>query len=184
MNNILTSRLIVLRNLNIQSLRNIHSHRLLANSNLLSNAGFGKRLALNNIQIRYDSSEAASKFPDYKMVDATSVGGQNPTGNFMSDSPIVQSFEEMLISLHDSGAFDWSTTVMLATIAFRLAVCFPFRVYQERINAKAVNLQPYIKQMIEKRNISATTKEDLKYKDSEVIFYFVKQKIVTLKIKK
>jgi membrane protein insertase Oxa1/YidC/SpoIIIJ len=71
--------------------------------------------------------------------------------SIFSDSPITDVCTDLIISLHDQGVFEWSSTIMISALLFRLSVCFPIKVYQEKLVARMINIQPKIQETIENR---------------------------------
>lgn len=139
-----------LRTLSLQPTRGLKSLGLLNKRNQLCS---GKNL--NFIcQIRRESNDSKTEFV-YQMPDAV-----DKAANLFSDSPITQLVEEFLINFHDMCSLEWSSTIFLSALFLRVALCFPFRIYQERLQAKGINLQPVIKNMIE---------NNLKNKESSLI---------------
>ncbi len=69
----------------------------------------------------------------------------------IADSPITRLAEGFLINLHDMSGMEWTSTIFLAALLFRLSICFPIRVYQERLMAKLLNVQSYVDDVIKKR---------------------------------
>ena len=59
-----------------------------------------------------------------------------------------------MIDLHELGGLEWSTTIFLAALLFRLSVCFPIKIYQEKLMAKLLNIQPIVNDAIRKNNKS------------------------------
>jgi hypothetical protein len=92
-----------------------------------------------------------------KRYDSTSTGTIEKSFGLMSESPFTQSIENILINLHDLGSIEWSGAIFLAALTFRLAICFPIKIFQERISAKITNIQPKINETIEKRFQSRKT---------------------------
>lgn len=60
--------------------------------------------------------------------------------------------ENFLIEMHDLGGLEWSTTIFLAAFLFRLSICLPIKVYQEKLMAKLLNIQPIVNDAIRKNN--------------------------------
>jgi len=75
----------------------------------------------------------------------------NKAVSFFADSPITHVVEDVLISVHDMGSFEWSTLIVLSAFAFRLAVCIPIKVYQERLIARLIKIQPAIEEAVESK---------------------------------
>ena len=76
----------------------------------------------------------------------------NSNISWLSDAPIVRAFDEALINIHDWGSFEWSTTIVLAALAFRVCVCFPIGIFREKIVAKSINVQPEILKAIAEKH--------------------------------
>ena len=108
------------------------------------------KLRLNNhlIQIRHESSSTKN------IIEPVNISAPDEAGEsirLISDSPITQGLEELLINFHDTFNLEWSSTVILTAFVFRACVAFPFRIYQERLQAKLINLQPVIKELTDKK---------------------------------
>jgi hypothetical protein len=90
------------------------------------------------------------KFNEANVIsDALPMPGQNSFG-FIADSPLCRLAENFLIDLHEVSALEWSGTIFVAALLFRVSVCFPIKVYQERLMAKLLNIQPTINELIKK----------------------------------
>ena len=77
--------------------------------------------------------------------------------------------ENLLINFHDMSSLEWSSTIFFSALFLRIAVCFPMRVYQERLQAKGLNLQPLVKEAVEK-SLKNTENNHLTKKDFQIRF--------------
>ena len=68
----------------------------------------------------------------------------------LTETPFTRLSEHFLTSLHDLGPLEWSTTIFLAALAFRLTVCVPIKIYQEHQIARRVNTMPEVQATVEK----------------------------------
>lgn len=90
------------------------------------------------------------KFNEANVIsDGLQAPGQNSFG-FIADSPLTRLAESFLIDLHDVACLEWSGTIFVAALLFRASVCFPIKVYQERLMARLLNVQPKINELIKK----------------------------------
>ncbi|CAF0803633.1 unnamed protein product [Brachionus calyciflorus] len=107
--------------------------------------------SINILQKRYEST---SKIKSVELIapqsDLIINTSDNQKFSLITDSPITHGFEDLLINLHDVLSLEWSSTIFLAAIVFRLSICFPIKVYQEHLMAKLVNLRPEITEALEK----------------------------------
>ena len=89
--------------------------------------------------------------------------------NIFSDMPWTHLAENLLINFHDMSSLEWSSTIFFSALFLRIAVCFPMRVYQERLQAKGLNLQPLVKEAVEK-SLKNTENNQLTKKDFQIRF--------------
>ncbi len=140
MNKFLNSRNLVINNFKIlthkQSSRSFNSQILINKSTLLNS----KCASLNLTQHRFETNQA-SPIVKVDLIDSIS---SIPTSMF-SDSPIAKTLEELLVQMHDLGSFEWTTTIFISALLFRITLCFPIRIYQEHLISKIANSQPLIK---------------------------------------
>jgi inner membrane protein COX18 len=99
--------------------------------------------------IRYNSTSSPNIEKANLITDSSSNYFSNKIGIF-SDSPITNGFTDLIVSLHDLGSFEWSSTIMITALIFRLSVCFPIKIYQEKIVARMINIQPKIKEVMDR----------------------------------
>jgi hypothetical protein len=97
-----------------------------------------------------DDSLGLDKLNEANNLISDALPGQNQLG-FIADSPITRFAESFIINLHDMTGMEWSSTIFLAAVLFRLSVCMPIRVYQERLMAKLLNIQPFVNDVVKKR---------------------------------
>jgi hypothetical protein len=71
--------------------------------------------------------------------------------SFFADSPITHVLEDALISCHDLCSFEWSTMIILAAFTFRVTLCVPIKIYQERLIARLINIQPSVNEAVESK---------------------------------
>jgi hypothetical protein len=142
----------------LQTFIRVQNRNLLTKSGSLINKKY-KLLDLNfNRTIHITPLRFESNFP--KVSDSNFISdaiSSNPEQvkyqiGFIADSPITRFFENALIDLHDLASLEWPTTIFIAALMFRLAVCFPIKIYQERIMAKLLNLQPRLAEIFQKNN--------------------------------
>lgn len=128
----------------------IVANRFLSYSFLYKNHYLFKIPSISS-QIRL-SSTSNSKI---KTAEITSLESETISTNdsqkfsFITDSPITQTCEDLLTSMHDFFSLEWSSTIFLTAVLFRLSICFPIKIYQEHLMAKLVNLQPKINETLE-----------------------------------
>ena len=104
------------------------------------------------IQLRNESSNVPVSSESW----FSSYFNSNSFG-FITDAPVTRLFENLLIDLHDVGDLEWATTIFIAAFVFRLGVCFPMRIYQEKIMAKLCNSRDLIENILKKQNKSLST---------------------------
>jgi membrane protein insertase Oxa1/YidC/SpoIIIJ len=101
---------------------------------------------------RFQSTDALKKASNDYMISDLSGGNIVPKiGSLFSESPVIQNLEEILIKFHDLIDLNWSLSIIITTVLFRLAVCLPLRVYQEKLRVKQIILQPVIKKVVENK---------------------------------
>jgi hypothetical protein len=71
----------------------------------------------------------------------------------LSDAPYTHFLENQLVNLHDLELFEWSATIFIAALSFRLLVCLPVKIYQEHLVVKLTNAQPEVREKFEKMMI-------------------------------
>lgn len=99
---------------------------------------------------RYNSTSSPNIEKADLITDSSTSYISNKLGIF-SESPITDVCTDLIVGLHDFGAFEWSSTIMVTALVFRLSVCFPIKVYQEKLVARMINLQPKIQEIMDNR---------------------------------
>ena len=83
--------------------------------------------------------------------------------SFLSDSPIIHKIEEFVVYLHDLTGQSWTFNILFTAFMLRLLICFPLRIYGEKVRAKHTNLQPVIHakvmEKLRKNGVRVPTKE-------------------------
>lgn len=74
--------------------------------------------------------------------------------SFLADAPFTHAIENALISLHSLDVLTWPATIFVAAFCFRLFVCFPIKVYQERLMARLINVQARVREQFEEKTKS------------------------------
>lgn len=121
--------------------------------NLRSNTSFNT-LDLSSVRsfsVSRACLDMSDKFNEANVISdgLQAPGGQSSFG-FIADSPLTRLAERFLIDLHDVACLEWSGTIFIAALLFRTAVCFPIKIYQERLMARLLNVQPKINELIKK----------------------------------
>ena len=96
---------------------------------------------INSIQKRNESSKVLEGLSNS---DGGIIASTVNKLGLLADAPFTHMAENMLIYLNGLDIFGWSATIFMAALIFRLFVCFPIKVYQERTIAKLLNVQPDI----------------------------------------
>lgn len=76
-------------------------------------------------QTRYDSTSSTDSYTQVNNI-LTDSNVSNKI-SFIADSPPTRFFEDVLCSIHDVFMIDWSTSIFVAALSFRLLVCFPIK---------------------------------------------------------
>lgn len=119
------------------------------------------RNLLSALCVKPDVVQARNESSYIGKVPLFSNDSVNNKVSLLTESAFTQLMESSLISLHEFACLEWSSTIFLAAVAFRLAVCLPIKIYQEKLTAKMINLQPIIEEK---------TKQNLKSIKSDSIF--------------
>ena len=129
--------------------------------------------------VKTQSRSESSNLPDLPDTKSgpnviNTESSSNPFG-FINDSPFARFFENSLIDLHDFGSIEWSTTIVCAAVVFRIFICFPIKIYQDKLSAKLINIQPKIDEVLKKdlpSNFSALNREAQKHFMRKVRMFF------------
>lgn len=78
--------------------------------------------------------------------------------SILSEAPFTHAIENVLLGIHGVDMLSWPATIFVAAFLFRLSICFPIKVYQERMIAKLINVQARVRDQFEEKTSSINKK--------------------------
>jgi hypothetical protein len=163
------SSLLLIRSkkINVNHLTGLQSQRFYSKSRLFFNNKLLAPFCSNCHQIRYGSN-IGTNLPKTEYINQMPET-VDKVANIFSDMPWTHLAENILINFHDLTSFEWSSAIFFSALFLRIAVCFPMRIYQERLQAKGLNLQPLVKEAVEK-SLKNTESNQLTKNDFQIRF--------------
>lgn len=148
------------------TLTNNNSSKLILKPAVLNNFNqFQKR----NLSDNGPPEKAVDMAAQILSTDAAGVVSNSSTKlGLLSDAPFTHLAENLLLNLHSLDFLTWPATIFATAFLFRLFICLPIKIYQERLLVRQFFAMGLIDEKVKKLGISNMNKHAIPFMPPEL----------------